>query len=105
MSKRTPRLSKYLAEGKIIAPDTECPDVHKIYEQEWRQLIAQKAWEKVSQELKSNIKTVFELYMAGVPNKEIAQKLNIAESSVRVYQQRVRLKLNQELANIEREFN
>lgn len=103
--KKNARLSKAINEGKITALDTESPKINEIYEQEWRQLIAQKAWEKVAADLNSNVKTCFELYMTGTPNKDIAEQLNISESSVRVYQNRVRLKLNQELANIEREYS
>lgn len=99
------RLQKAIKERKLLPPDEKADHFNEIIEQEWRSFVAEQAWEHVSIQINDLMKQVFEMFMADKSNTEIATALQIPESSVRVYQRRVRLKLNHEVARLEQELN
>lgn len=98
------RLEKAISEGKVEANDEFDESLQKEFEREWKSFIAQKAWEGISKQLNDVMRQVFELYMEGHENLDISEKLGVAESTVRVYQKRVREKFKFELSRLEREL-
>jgi RNA polymerase sigma factor (sigma-70 family) len=81
------------------------PDVEKIAHAEWNRFVAEKAFESIRSDFSSNVLEIF--LMSGSKNdEEVADKFNIAKTSVRVYRMRVQKALLKEVhrLNTELEF-
>lgn len=61
-----------------------------IIEEEWCVYIGQKAFEEVKEEFTEKVFKCYELFQKGHKPEEIAQDLNVSESSVYVYSKRVK---------------
>ena len=80
------------------------PEVEELAREEWEEYLPKLALKRLSSAFDRKTLQVFRLFSAGVPAPEIARLLGLAESSVYVYKQRVKEKLVQEIARLEREI-
>ena len=98
------RLNKALSEGKLNDFEKASEAFAIDFEKEWREYMAKKTWDNVSETLSPEIKTAFELHLEGLRNREISEQTGIPEANLKVYIGRVRIKLNQELSRLEEDF-
>ena len=80
------------------------PEVEELAREEWEEYLPKLALKRLSSSFDRKTLQVFQLFSKGVPAPEIARRLGLAESSVYVYKQRVKEKLVQEIARLEREL-
>jgi len=76
----------------------------KIIDKEWRAHITNMAMANIRSTFKGNAMQVFEMYLNEMPNKKIAEELDIAESSVYKLKSRVEEKLIQEIKRLKTEL-
>ncbi len=62
------------------------------------------AWENIKGDIYETKQAVFKMVSKEIPNKEIAQKLGISETSVRVYKAEVFEKMRTEITRLNREL-
>lgn len=79
-------------------------DLRNDLEEEWQLFLSQKAWENISSDLSETMRQAFSLHIEGLTSPQIAEKLEISESSARVYKQRVTYKLKYEIARLDQEL-
>ncbi|UDQ99470.1 RNA polymerase sigma factor [Lentisphaerota bacterium WC36G] len=85
-----------------LANSLESDDNIEVYaEKEWRIYVAELAWETVSKEFKDTVIEAFVRRANGEKLADIAQKLNIAQSSVSTYETRVRRAIAKEIVRLE----
>ena len=63
--------------------------LYKMFEEEWEDYVAMKAWEALEDEFSEKFKTVFQMCMKNISAEEIAEKVGIAVPSVYVYRKTV----------------
>jgi len=80
------------------------PDVERLAREEWVLHVTNMAWENVKKDLFETKREVFRLVSEEVPNGEIAERLGISESSVRVYKAEVFEKMRAEIRRLNREI-
>jgi RNA polymerase sigma factor (sigma-70 family) len=80
------------------------PEIEKIAEHEWRNYVVKLAWKNLESALDEKAKNCFLGIAHGDTPREIAKRLEIAESSVYVYKKRVQDKLRVEVMRLNREL-
>ncbi|MCM8536454.1 MAG: sigma-70 family RNA polymerase sigma factor [Lentisphaeraceae bacterium] len=85
--------------------NTSKPEIEEIANEEWLKHISNLAWERIEPTLAPSVHKAFTLYLKGVPDKDIANELELAESSIRVYRSRVEQLMIREVATLERELS
>ena len=80
------------------------PDIEKLAREEWILHITNLAWENIKNDLHENKRSVFKYVSQEIPNADIAQKLGISETSVRVYKAEVFEKMRTELNRLNQEL-
>ena len=108
--KKSTRMQRAIQSGKEplleeYLKDKTPPELEEIFKTEWKRYISKRAWEYVSKELSDGVRESFELFMEGVEDSVIAEKLNLSASSVRVYRQRIRRKIAAEISRLEHELS
>ena len=76
------------------------PDIENLAREEWILHITNLAWENIKEGIHETKREVFKLVSAEVPTKEIAAKLDINETSVRVYKAEVFKKMRAEITRL-----
>ena len=106
-------VSSYLRKKKIrvntdvlgkIESLTE-PDVDKIAKKEWEHYISNLAWLKVKDRFDDKTQKAFLGFVSGAPAAEVSSKLGIAESSVRVYFNRIKNAMIKEINILDDELS
>ena len=80
------------------------PDIEKLAREEWILHITNLAWENIKNDLHENKRRVFRYISQEITNPEIAQKLGISETSVRVYKAEVFEKMRTEINRLNQEL-
>ena len=80
------------------------PDIEKLAREEWVLHITNLAWENIKNDLHENKRRVFKYISQEITNPEIAQKLGISETSVRVYKAEVFEKMRTEINRLNQEL-
>lgn len=80
------------------------PDIENLAREEWVLHITNLAWDNIKDGIYETKREVFKLVSKEVPNKEIAQKLGISETSVRVYKAEVFEKMRAEITRLNQEL-
>ena len=80
------------------------PDIEKLAREEWILHITNLAWENIKNDLHENKRSVFKYVSQEIPNADIAQKLGISETSVRVYKAEVFEKMRTEINRLNQEL-
>ena len=80
------------------------PDIENLAREEWVLHITNLAWDNIKNDLYETKREVFKMVSSEVPNKEIAQKLGISETSVRVYKAEVFEKMRTEITRLNQEL-
>ena len=103
---------KFSAKQKKLAiDDVEVPhiadeaEIDHIIEREWRLYIAAKALESVSRQFNKNALEAYRGFHKGQSVEDIAQSLEISESSIYVYNKRVKDAMSREIILLSRELN
>lgn len=79
-------------------------EIDKISETEWKAYIGKLAWEKIKPEISELALEIFEESLKGFRSKELAERYDLAISSVRVYKMRVRKSLHKEISRLNMEL-
>lgn len=79
-------------------------EIDKIAEDEWKAYIGKMAWDKIKPELSELAIDIFEESLKGHRSKELADRFDLAISSVRVYKMRVRKALHKEISRLNMEL-
>jgi RNA polymerase sigma-70 factor (ECF subfamily) len=80
------------------------PEIEKIIQNEWEVYVVQTALERIRENFSGKAMQVFEMSMDNVPSTEIAEKLDIAFSSVSKLKNRVKERLVLEITNLKTEM-
>lgn len=80
------------------------PEVEALAREEWERYIPELALKNISGKMDKKTIKVFTLFSNGVTASEIAKRLELSESSVYVYKQRVIEKLAAEIARLKQEL-
>lgn len=80
------------------------PEIEKIIQNEWEVYVVQTALERIRENFSGKAMQVFEMSMDNVPTNEIAEKLNVAYSSVSKLKNRVKERLVVEITNLKSEM-
>ena len=80
------------------------PEIEVIADREWENYIANMAWNNIENSFSENVKECFLLMSDGIAVADIAQKMEISESSVYVYKKRVTDRLFVEINRLERDL-
>jgi RNA polymerase sigma factor (sigma-70 family) len=80
------------------------PDIENLAREEWVLHITNLAWDNIRGEIYETKQAVFKMVSEEVPNKQIAQKLGISETSVRVYKAEVFEKMRTEINRLNQEL-
>jgi len=80
------------------------PDIENLAREEWVLHITNLAWENIKGDIYETKQAVFKMVSKEIPNKEIAQKLGISETSVRVYKAEVFEKMRTEITRLNRDL-
>lgn len=105
------------AQGPVPVPLSSCdwdgadqdefsvqPEVEAMAEKEWQRYLPELAMKNISRSFDRKTIRVFEMFRDGLSAPEIARKLNLAESSVYVYKQRVKARLAEEIERLKKEI-
>ena len=87
-----------------LEPEIEESELRKAVDGEWRNYIANMAWNNIEKEFTDNVRECFLLMADDVPVGDIAQKFGISESSVYVYKKRVQDRLFAEINRLENDL-
>mgnify|MGYP001014042110 CR=1 FL=1 len=79
-------------------------EIDKLAAREWKSYISNMAWDKVKDDFSEISRQIFEASMHEDSNSVLAEKFNVAESSVRVYKMRVRKTLLKEIVRLNQEL-
>ncbi|RKX34672.1 MAG: hypothetical protein DRP64_19905 [Verrucomicrobia bacterium] len=80
------------------------PDIENLAREEWVLHITNLAWDNIKGDIYETKQDVFKMVSREIPNKEIARKLGISETSVRVYKAEVFEKMRTEINSLNREL-
>ncbi|MDD7986473.1 sigma-70 family RNA polymerase sigma factor [Lentisphaera marina] len=100
-------IRKINAESKRVenyykkAEQMTLPEVEQMAEAEWKAHVTTTAWESIQKGFRGSAAECFKLMNQGVEVAEIANKLEISESSVYVYSKRVKDRLISEVRRLE----
>lgn len=93
-----------ISEGELPQIPDEA-EIDSIIEREWRLYIAGKAMEKVSRQFNEKALNSYKLFQKGSSVEEISQSLDISESSVYVYNKRIKDAMSREIILLSRELS
>ena len=80
-------------------------EINIISEREWKNHIAQLAWQNLKNKFSEQTQKVFEESIkSDIDNTELAQKFDLSESSVRVFKMRVRKAMHKEIIRLNSEL-
>ena len=102
--RKSGRKNDLLNNESLDSNNTSQPEVEELAEKEWIKHISKLAWERIEPTLAPSVNEAFSLYLSGVNDKDIAEKLGLAETSIRVYRSRVEQLMVREVASLEREL-
>ncbi|MCM8539350.1 MAG: sigma-70 family RNA polymerase sigma factor [Lentisphaeraceae bacterium] len=102
--RKSGRKNDLLNNEGMDSSNTSQPEVEGLAEKEWVKHISNLAWERIQPTLAPSVLEAFTLYLQGMNDKDIADKLNLAETSIRVYRSRVEQLMIREVASLEREL-
>ncbi|MCK5675637.1 MAG: sigma-70 family RNA polymerase sigma factor, partial [Verrucomicrobia bacterium] len=80
------------------------PDIENLAREEWVLHITNLAWDNIKDGIYETKQEVFKMVSREIPNKKIAQKLDISEASVRVYKAEVFEKMRTEINRLNEEL-
>lgn len=80
------------------------PDIENLAREEWVLHITNLAWDNIKDDIYETKREVFKMVSQEIPNKDIAQKLGISETSVRVYKAEVFEKMRAEIIRLNKEL-
>lgn len=80
------------------------PEVEAMAEREWQLYLPELALKNISSSFDRKTIQVFVLFRQGLSATEIAHRLGLAESSVYVYKQRVKVRVTEEIERLKKEF-
>lgn len=86
-----------------LVPDEA--EIDQIIEREWRLYVAGKAMEKVSRQFNDAALSAYKMFHKGTSVKDIASTLDISESSVYVYNKRIKDAMSREIILFSRELS
>jgi RNA polymerase sigma-70 factor (ECF subfamily) len=81
------------------------PELDNIAEQEWQLYISDLAWQKIKDNFVPTVQQSFLLSMEGITAAEIAQRLGLAVSSVRINKYRVTAAMCKEIVRLDSELS
>jgi RNA polymerase sigma factor (sigma-70 family) len=81
------------------------PEIEALAEKEWRVYISDLAWKQIKERFSESVQQSFLLSAEGLNSTEVARRLGLAESSVRVNKQRVTAALCKEIVRLDIELN
>ena len=81
------------------------PDIEKLAEEEWVLHITNLAWENIKGDLHENKRDVFRYISQDISNADIAKKLGLSETSVRVYKSEVFEKMKIEILRLQKDMD
>jgi RNA polymerase sigma factor (sigma-70 family) len=79
-------------------------EIDAISEREWKVYVSNMAWDNVKEALPKLSREVFEASLTEQDNAKLAERFDVAESTVRVYKMRARKALCKEIARLDREM-
>ena len=100
----TGRDSVEYQEQYVSIEEQVLPDIENLAREEWVLHITNLAWNNIKDDLHETKRAVFKLVSQEVPNKEIAAKLDLSETSVRVYKAEVFKKMRAEITRLNRDL-
>jgi RNA polymerase sigma factor (sigma-70 family) len=80
------------------------PDIEHLAREEWILHITNLAWDNIKNDLHENKRDVFKYVSQEIPNADIAKKIGISETSVRVYKADVFEKMRTEINRLNQEL-
>ncbi len=80
------------------------PDIEDLAREEWVLHITNLAWDNIKDDIYETKREVFKLVSQELSTREISQKLDIAEASVRVYKAEVFEKMRAEITRLNQEL-
>lgn len=80
------------------------PEVEALAREEWERYLPELALKNISEHMDKKTIKVFTLFSRGLSAPEIAKRLELAESSVYVYKQRVIEKMSAEIARLKQDL-
>ena len=80
-------------------------EIDSIIEREWRLYIAGQAMQRVTQQFNETALNAYKQFQKGHPVEDIAQNLEISESSVYVYNKRVKDAMSRQIILLSRELD
>ena len=92
-------------ESKLQDSPLDKAEIDQIIEREWRLYIAGKAFERVSQQFNNKAIEAYRNFQSGKGVDLVAQELNISESSVYVYNKRVKDAMSREIIGLTRDLS
>ena len=85
--------------------DSGMPDIYKVAEDNWKDHIANLAWENIKENLNEDNRKCFSLFTEGKNAEEISDILDLKLNSVYVMRKRVIEKLSREIRRLEDELS
>lgn len=79
-------------------------EIDRISEREWKSYVSNLAWENLKTDFSGVQRDVFEASLDEPDNAKLAEKFNVAESSIRVYKMRIRKALCKEISRLNLEL-
>jgi RNA polymerase sigma factor (sigma-70 family) len=101
---QTNRVEKMKEQTPDYLDGVSVPEIDVIADREWENYIANMAWNNIENSFSENVKECFLLMSDGVLVADIAQRMEISESSVYVYKKRVTDRLFAEINRLERDL-
>ena len=100
----TGRDSVEYQEDYVQIEEQVLPDIENLAREEWVLHITNLAWDNIKADIYETKQAVFKMVSQEIPNKTIAEKLNISETSVRVYKAEVFEKMRAEITRLNHEL-
>jgi RNA polymerase sigma factor (sigma-70 family) len=100
----TGRDSVEYQEDYVQIEEQVLPDIENLAREEWVLHITNLAWDNIKADIYETKQAVFKMVSQEIPNKTIAEKLNISETSVRVYKAEVFEKMRAEITRLNRDL-
>jgi RNA polymerase sigma factor (sigma-70 family) len=80
-------------------------EIENIAESEWKLFIAEKAMKNISEMLSAKLINIFNASLDGISDKDLAEKHETSEASIRVYRHRVKNALLKEIIHLNKELD
>lgn len=79
-------------------------EIHEMAEKEWKSYIANMAWDNLKNDFSEINRKVFEASWEVDDNALLAERFDLAESSIRVYKMRIRKAVHKEIVRLNHEL-